>query len=232
MMSDRRRERVRLEISREAARLFARQGVSATSGEQIADAVGLSVRTIWRHFPNKESCAEPIVARGVAWFTTMLRSRPRDTSLQHHFAAERAKGPREWDAVQAADNQLSIQMVELSRTEPAIRSAWLMATDRVEREMVVVLADRLGRTSDDVEVRRYAAAAIAVVRVINEDAATALLTGQVERIDINDLSQHVADAVRVATGGRRSNCRLSRSGQILSTWISSAGGASARPTRR
>ncbi|OEV12241.1 TetR family transcriptional regulator, partial [Streptomyces nanshensis] len=58
-MSEQRRRRVRLEISREAARLFWKQGVDGTSGDQIAEAVGLSTRTIWRHFRSKESCAEP-----------------------------------------------------------------------------------------------------------------------------------------------------------------------------
>lgn len=201
-MTDRRRERIRLEISREAARLFSKQGVAATSGEQIADAVGLSVRTIWRHFPNKESCAEPIVAQGVEWFMTMLRTWPRDRSLRDHFAQERAKGPREWDAVQASDNRLSIQMVELSRTEPAVRAAWLAASDRVEREMVVVLARRSGRPQDDLEVRRHAAAAVAVVRVINEDAAKALMAGTVESIDVDELADRVTHAVREATGGQ------------------------------
>ena len=67
-MSEQRRERIRLEISREAARLFWEHGVAATSGEQIADAVGLSVRTIWRYFRNKESCAEPVVVQSVEKF--------------------------------------------------------------------------------------------------------------------------------------------------------------------
>jgi len=40
-MSEQRRRRVRLEISREAARLFWAQGVDGTSGDQIAEAVGL-----------------------------------------------------------------------------------------------------------------------------------------------------------------------------------------------
>ncbi|MFE9687071.1 helix-turn-helix domain-containing protein [Streptomyces sp. NPDC006285] len=49
-MNEQRRRRIRLEVSREATRLFWKQGVDATTGEQIAEAVGLSVRTIWRHF--------------------------------------------------------------------------------------------------------------------------------------------------------------------------------------
>ncbi|MYU16484.1 TetR family transcriptional regulator, partial [Streptomyces sp. SID8361] len=52
-MSEQRRLRLRLEISREAARLFWEQGVAATSVDQIAATVGLSTRTIWRHFRSK-----------------------------------------------------------------------------------------------------------------------------------------------------------------------------------
>ncbi|SCG02442.1 transcriptional regulator, TetR family, partial [Streptomyces sp. MnatMP-M27] len=52
-MSEHRRHRLRLEISREAARLFWEHGVDGTSGDQIAEAVGLSTRTIWRHFRSK-----------------------------------------------------------------------------------------------------------------------------------------------------------------------------------
>jgi AcrR family transcriptional regulator len=44
-MREQRQQQLRLEISRETARLFWEHGVAATSGEQIANAVGISVRT-------------------------------------------------------------------------------------------------------------------------------------------------------------------------------------------
>ncbi|WP_264349594.1 TetR/AcrR family transcriptional regulator [Streptomyces milbemycinicus] len=75
--------RLRLEISGEAARLFWKQGVAATSGDQIADAVGLSTRTIWWHFRSKEACAEPIVMQGVVTLMSVLGTGPapvRDTA--------------------------------------------------------------------------------------------------------------------------------------------------------
>lgn len=199
-MSDQRRERIRLEISREAARLFWRHGVAATSGEQIADAVGLSVRTIWRYFPNKESCAEPIVTQSVHWFMVMLRTWPPERSLEDHFAAERARSVQEFDSVQKADNDLAIQMVALSRTEAAIRSAWLMASDAVENEMATILAARL-RHPIDQEIRLHAALATAVVRVIDEDICVALMAGELDHVDVGELAAQVARAVSAATGG-------------------------------
>lgn len=43
--SEQRRHRLRLEISREASRLFWEHGVAATSGDRIAEAAGLSTCT-------------------------------------------------------------------------------------------------------------------------------------------------------------------------------------------
>lgn len=56
--------------------------MNATTGDRIAEAVGLSTLTIWRHFRSKESCAEPIVTQGVEWGTSALRSWPRHLSLE------------------------------------------------------------------------------------------------------------------------------------------------------
>ncbi|MEV0778059.1 TetR/AcrR family transcriptional regulator [Streptomyces sp. NPDC050433] len=199
-MSDKRRHRVRLEISREASRLFWEQGVDATSGEQIAEAVGLSVRTIWRYFHGKASCVEPIVTRGVAWEMAMLRSWPRRLSLEEHVAAEGVRYEREAIPVERADDLLAVKMIRLADIEPGIRTAWLMACDQVEREMVEIIALRLRLPADDIEVRLHAAAASAALRVINEDIGAALLEG-VDPKEFADAPDRVARAVRRATGG-------------------------------
>lgn len=203
-MSEQRRVRLRLEISREASKLFWEQGVAHTSGEQIAEAVGLSVRTIWRHFRSKESCAEPIITQGVEWFMAVLRGWPRQRSLEQHLAAEleRAKDD-ETRAVSVADELLATKMIALGDTEPALRTAWLMACDQVEREMAGIFADRLERPADDLEVRLHAAAAAAVVRVVDEHVGAAIMARAdlTEFQDLTALSARFGRAVRTATGG-------------------------------
>lgn len=198
-MSEQRRERVRLEISREAARLFWENGVAGTTGEQIADAVGLSVRTIWRYFRNKESCAEPILARDAEEFVAVLRRWPRDVSLEDHLTEWAATRPRDPD--QRASDWAAIKLIALAETEPALRTTWLMACDRVERELVVIIADRMDRPADDIEVRLHAAATNSVMRVLNEEIGAAVLAG-VDRTSLSNSLERVASAVRVATGGR------------------------------
>ncbi|WP_344566162.1 helix-turn-helix domain-containing protein [Streptomyces axinellae] len=199
-MSEQRRHRVRLEISREAARLFWKQGVDGTSGDQIAEAVGLSTRTIWRHFRSKESCAEPIVTQSVEWSMDALRRWPANLSLEEQFAAETERFGREATEELQVDIVLGVKMVRLGDTEPAIRTAWLMACDQVERELADIIAARLGRKADDLDVRLHAAAASAALRVINEDVGAGLLDGVAPR-EYADSPTLIANAVRRATGG-------------------------------
>ncbi|MEU0135667.1 TetR family transcriptional regulator [Streptomyces sp. NPDC006296] len=199
-MSEQRRHRLRLEISREASRLFWEQGVDATSGDQIAEAVGLSTRTIWRHFRSKESCAEPIVRQGVEWEMRTLRDWPAELSLEERLVAESSRFHQEAEAVERSDNALAMRMIRLADTEPALRTAWLMACDQVEREMAEIIAKRLGLPVTDLQVRLHAAAASAALRVINEDIGAALLDGA-DPAQFANAAELVASAVRRATGG-------------------------------
>ncbi|MEU3711233.1 TetR/AcrR family transcriptional regulator [Streptomyces catenulae] len=202
-MSEQRRARLRLEISREAARLFWEQGVAATSGDQIAEAVGLSTRTIWRHFRSKESCAEPIVLQGTGTLIGVLRGWPPERSLEEHLGAELARIRSEGAPVGPSDELLGRKMIRLADTEPALRTAWLMACDQLERQWAAVVAGRLERPAEDLEVRRHAAAAAAVVRVLDEHTGAALLTGADTEAfeDTAAVSRRYAQAIREATGG-------------------------------
>ncbi|QFR95716.1 TetR family transcriptional regulator [Streptomyces tsukubensis] len=202
-MSEQRRLRLRLEISREAARLFWEQGVAATSGDQIAEAGGLSTRTIWRHFRSKESCAEPIVMQGVVTLLSVMRSWPRQSSLEEHLTTELTRLRHEEPPVPLADEMLAMKMIRLADTEPALRTAWLMACDQTEREMCVIIGDRLQRPSDDLDVRMYATSAAGVIRVLDEHIGAAILAGAdlAEFNDVTAVSQRYAHAIRTATGG-------------------------------
>lgn len=197
-MSDKRRERVRLEISREASRLFWEHGVDGTTGEQIAEAVGLSVRTIWRYFRNKESCAEPVLSQDVEEFVAVLRGWPREVSLEDHLVEWATNRTRDSD--QQAYDLAVMRMMVLAETEPALRTAWLMACDRAEHELVGIIAERMDRQAGDLEVRLHAAAVMSVVRVIDEYGSAAILSGADPGADGN-LLERMAQAMRVATGG-------------------------------
>ena len=59
--SERRKPLVREQIARVTVALFTqKRGGTATTGDDIAEAVGISTRTLWRHFPTKESYVRPL----------------------------------------------------------------------------------------------------------------------------------------------------------------------------
>jgi AcrR family transcriptional regulator len=166
-MTERRRLLQRLELSRQAVRLFCEQGVAATSGEQIADALGLSVRTLWRYFPTKESCVEPLLSESLDLFTAVLRSWPPHRSLAEHITTEyHASANRSTE-----DGRAVLGILRLARDEPAIRAIWLLANQRTEPVFAEIIASRTGRSADDLAVRVQASAVNAALRIATEDLA-------------------------------------------------------------
>ncbi|MEU6844402.1 helix-turn-helix domain-containing protein [Streptomyces sp. NPDC046716] len=202
-MSDHRRLMLRMNVSRAACRLFWERGVEATSGERIASDVGVSVRTVWRHFRTKESCAEPVVMYGVEWFMSVVRDWPLDAALADHLAAEVAQYARKSRPEERADEVLALRMISLAETEPVLRTVWLTACDRIEGELRAILAARLERPAVDLEIRLHAAAAAGVVRVLEEHVGAAVLAGTAQREfgEPQLLARQFAGAIRRATGG-------------------------------
>lgn len=195
-MSDEQRQRQRLDISRHAVRLFIEQGVAATSGEQIAQAAGVSERTFWRYFPHKESCVEPVLTKIVDAFCVVLRAWPPELELIDHL--RQAYSPVV-DSASGADVDTVLSVVRLTHGEPALRAAYLVLRERAEDALAEVLAERMGLPPDSIDVRVRAAAASAVLRVATDDVARASTAG----ITVEALSGHreqIATAVSRVLG--------------------------------
>lgn len=191
-MSDRRRELQRLEISRAAVALFREHGVHATSGERIAEEVGLSGRTLWRWFRTKESCVEPVLARSIDAVVATLRRWPAGVGLDEHLLAE-YRPPQ--DPVDAADADAAMSVIALSRTEPGLRAVWLAVHERSEPVLAEVIAARAGREPGDLDVRVHAAAVAAALRISGEDLAVELAAG----VRCTDPVDRLGRALRAAT---------------------------------
>ncbi|MFD5492514.1 hypothetical protein ACFWH4_06180 [Streptomyces sp. NPDC127091] len=84
----------------------------------------------------------------------------------------------------------------LTDTESALRTAWLTACDRTERELRALIGDRLDLPAGEPGVRA------AVVRVLDEHIGAAVLAGTdlTEFEDVAALSRRHAHAIRTATG--------------------------------
>jgi AcrR family transcriptional regulator len=192
-------DQARLAVSRIACALFWERGVAGTSGDDIAEAAGLSTRTIWRYFRSKESCVEPLLAKSADRFLASARRWPHELSLSEHLAADAIAHPL---SPQDIEDELSaVRLATMTATEPALRSAYLMVHDRMEQGLIPVIADRLGLSEDDLTVRLCAAAVTGAFRVVDEDVSRAIVVDG--KIVSQDEALALMDrAIREATNGR------------------------------
>jgi AcrR family transcriptional regulator len=163
-LTERRKAATRLEVAREAVRLFTSKGVTGTSAEEIAAAAGISVRTLWRYFPSKESCVWPLLTAGIQNLARTLRAWPPGRDI-----AELLDGVADADA--KADLPAMLALIRLTRTEPGLRAVWLQSHDNAEPLLVAALARRTGLDEDDLRVRVRAAMINGALRVAVEQYA-------------------------------------------------------------
>ncbi|MBE9375408.1 TetR family transcriptional regulator [Saccharopolyspora sp. HNM0983] len=164
-LSERRRDALRVEVAREAVRLFLARGVAATTGDQIARAAGISTRTLWRHFPTKESCVRPLLAAGLDAATAELRGWPPRTDLPDFLLDSCGEA-----TLRAADPAV-LDLIRMTLTEPALRAVWLQAHDDALPVLCALLAGRSGADPDDLRVRVHAATLNGALRAAAEEFA-------------------------------------------------------------
>ena len=189
----------RLDVSRHACALFWEHGVSGTSGDDIAAAAGLSTRTIWRYFRSKESCVEPVLAKSAHRFIAVLDRWPPELSLGEHMAADAVAHP--FTEQDIADEFSAMRIASMTASEPALRTAYLMVHDELERGFIPVIAKRLRSTADDLTVRLCAAAVTGALRVIDEDVSTAVVVHGQE-VSAQETLALIDRAILDATNGR------------------------------
>jgi AcrR family transcriptional regulator len=197
--ADDRQAQARLTVSRHACELFGERGVSATTGDDIAAAAGLSTRTIWRYFRTKESCVEPVLALSAQRFIALANRWPDELSLADHMAADLVQNPLTEREI--ADEVAGLRIAIMSATEPALRTAYLMVHDEMERGFIPVVARRLRRPDDDLTVRLCAAAVTAAFRVVDEDVGRRAIVDK-EKVTQQEALALIDRAIRDATNGR------------------------------
>lgn len=189
----------RLAVSRHAAALFWEHGVAATSGDDIAAAAGLSTRTIWRYFRSKESCVEPLLAKSLERFLASAHRWPHELSLIEHLAAEAITYPLSPQDI--ADEVAALRIATMSNSDPALRTAYLMVHDEMERGLIPVIADRLDLAADDLTVRLCAATVTGAFRVIDEDVGRAVII-EGKKVSQDEAYALIDRGIREATDGR------------------------------
>jgi AcrR family transcriptional regulator len=169
-LTEERKAEIRLEIARAAVDLFVSQGVTATTGEQIARAVGVSARTVWRYFPSKESCVRPLLAAGIDVIAAQLRQWPPGRPLDEAFDFDRDLAGDD-RLLPGPDPAAVGALVRLTRSEPGLRAVWLQTYDEAEPVFARALAERAGLPADDLRPAIQAAMFNAALRAAVEHHA-------------------------------------------------------------
>ncbi|MGJ7905270.1 TetR/AcrR family transcriptional regulator [Actinopolyspora sp. H202] len=165
-LTERRKAATRMDIAREAVRLFTSKGVAETSADEIAEAAGLSVRTLWRYCPGpgKESFIRPLLTHGIDDVARTLADWAPGEALPDQLRGQAGTDEN-------TDMETTLALVRLTKDEPEIRAVWLQAHRDAEPAFAAGIAHRTGRRTDELSVKTEAAMVNTALRVAVEHTA-------------------------------------------------------------
>ena len=148
-LRERQRRTLRGEIQLAALRMFATHGYDNVTTEAIAEKVGISPSTFFRHVPSKEYLLLGATQRGRAQIVASFRARPADEDIADSLAA----------AILARTAQFldEPEVVELWRRAMASAPAELRRASLLNREdcdeLIAAVSVRLTKSGTSAELR-------------------------------------------------------------------------------
>src|SRR5947209_12869526 len=161
-LRERRRRQTSADIRDAAVRLALERGFDKVTIEEICVEAGLSTRTFFNYFPNKESAiaygpsdlppelAADFVAAGPAPYSVVLAE--LIALAAHHL---RDMPPRREQAA---------GMLELAKTSPAVLAAFLAELERFQNQLTDIIVRRQSMRPDDEMAALISALALTAVR--------------------------------------------------------------------
>jgi AcrR family transcriptional regulator len=161
-LRERKKQKTRWAIQEHALRLFDKQGYDATTIDQIAAAAEISPSTFFRYFPSKEDLV--IQDQYDEMLMAALKAAPPE---QNALAAIRSAAAAAFKALGPEEEARLRERSVLVMSVPALRARsfenFLGTMDMLRH----ALAQRLGRSADDLEMRAFAGAIVgAMVGVV------------------------------------------------------------------
>lgn len=157
-LRDRKRRETYARIQGEALRLFMAHGFEAVTLDQIAEAAGVSRRSLFHYFASKEEMALAAKVEIAPRLAEAVARRPADEPLL--VMAEAALT----DMAQDFQGPEARALARLISTTPALQAGDHAKYAALESTLATAMAERTGRGPDDAEIVAVSAAAIAVMR--------------------------------------------------------------------
>jgi AcrR family transcriptional regulator len=156
-LRERKKAKTRLAIREHAMALFKDQGYDKTTVEQIAAAAEVSPSTFFRYFPSKEEVVlqDDYDALLIAAFHAQQVDVPPLRALRNAISEVFLSMPEGQQAQEA-------ERIRLMTAVPELRARMLAQVSEMIQMLAEAVAERVGRQSDDFEVRTFAGALVGV----------------------------------------------------------------------
>lgn len=153
-LRERKKQKTKASIQREALRLFKKHGYDETTIEDIAEAAEISPSTFFNYFPTKEDVViydeyDPEV------FAALMADTGRPLGESIRGAIEAMAGVFE------TDREAIFERAKLSLEVPELRARTWEELERAQQHFAAVIASRTARDPQDFEVRVVALALVA-----------------------------------------------------------------------
>ncbi|MDN5894810.1 MAG: TetR/AcrR family transcriptional regulator [Nocardioides sp.] len=166
-LTDRRRAATRLTIAVAALRLFAEQGLTATTVEEVAASAGVGLRTFYRYFPSKQDAIVPLLTRGAEAWRAELADIPTGAPLREAVAGAIATRFTPAGSGDSADLELTRGLMRTVAGDRDLQRVWHDVNGDSERRLVPVFADLTG-DHEGLAPRLLASAATDAIRLALE----------------------------------------------------------------
>jgi AcrR family transcriptional regulator len=157
-LRERKKARTRAVIREQALRLFAEQGYTATTIEQIAAAAEVSPATFFRYFPTKED----VVLQDDFDIVTIAALEEQPPEL-NPIAAFRAAASATARSLTAEDKQRFTETTRLTLAVPEVRARAVDEFARTTDVIAAAIGRRTGRAPEDFAVRNLTGAIMGVI---------------------------------------------------------------------
>ena len=161
-LRERKRSETHARIQTEAIRLFLEQGFETVTLDQIADAAGVSRRSLFHYFASKEEIVLSTKAGFHAVVAAAVSARPADEPLLdmvENAFADLAAAPRD---------PKGEALARLIRSTPSLAAGDQAKYDAVERALAAALAAQKALPEADLGCRLAAAVGVDVFRLATE----------------------------------------------------------------
>lgn len=164
-LRERRRRETEREIAAAALDLFEQRGVDATTVDDIAEAAGVSPRTVFRYFERKEDAAlvahQDVLDLVCADLPELDPASPLIGQLEQRWRTILTS----FDNGRSPIGQQLLRLWTLMAAEPALRTAALRRDEELTHQLVAEIHRTFGLDADDVRPRTVVEVVAAVARV-------------------------------------------------------------------